>query len=105
MKIRYKQILTLYFNSWWFPAVFFLAEFAVFTIVVALQWRPLAIVERVLFVCLVSAFLGILWASIWNLMNKRWAKAVVNLVMLPVCGVPTFHAFFLLIGYTTGIYD
>jgi len=105
MKIRSKQILTLYFNSWWFPAVFFLAEFAVFTMVVVLQWRPLFIVERVLLVCCGIAFLGILSASLWNLMKKRWAKAVVNLVMLPVCGVPTYHFFFLLIGFTTGIYD
>ena len=90
MKIRSKQILTLYFNSWWFPAVFFLAVLAVFTMVTL---GPLYNVSRVLFVCLGIAFLGILSASIWNLMKKRWAKAVVNLVMLPVCVVATLFVF------------
>ncbi len=90
MKIRSKQILTLYFNSCWFPAVFFLAELAVFTMVTV---GPLYNVSRVLFVCLGIAFLGILSASIWNLMKKRWAKAVVNLVMLPVCVVATLFVF------------
>ncbi|UCE38883.1 MAG: hypothetical protein JSW00_06580 [Thermoplasmata archaeon] len=93
MKIRFKQILTLYFNSWWFPAVFFLAELAVFTRVTLSPWRPMHALARVLFDCLVIAFLGILSASIWNIIKKRWVKAVVNLVMLPVCVVATFFVF------------
>ena len=93
MKIRSKQILTLYFNSWWIPAVFFLAEFAVLIMVAVSPWRPLVTLEIVLLVCHGIAFLGILSASIWNFIKKRWAKAVVNLVMLPVCAVAHIYVF------------
>ncbi len=75
----------LYSNSWWLPAVVFLANLAALSIVRALQWRPLAIVRFLLVVSLVIAYLGILSASVWNFIQQRWAKAVVNLAMLPVC--------------------
>jgi hypothetical protein len=95
MNSRTDQILTLYFNSWWFPTVFFLAELAVFSMLKALQGLPLAIV-RILLVCLVIAYLGILSASICNLIKKRWVKALVNFVMLGVCAVVTFYVFIFL---------
>jgi hypothetical protein len=81
----------LYFNSWWFPTVFFLAYLAFLTIVSASQWDLPAAIGIVLLFCLGIAYLGILSASICNFIKKRWAKAVVNLVMLPVCVVVVYY--------------
>jgi hypothetical protein len=86
MNSRSDQISTSYFNSRWFPTVIFLANLAVLCMVKASRWRALFLV-RVLAFCLLISYLGILSASICNFIKKRWTKAVVNLVMLPVCAI------------------
>ena len=92
MKIRAKQILPLYFNSWWVPAAVCLLLLVAFSGAALPPWQPLATLVNVLFVCLAGAFLGILSASVWNFIRKRWAKAIVNLLMLPMCGVAALFA-------------
>ncbi|MCL5036013.1 MAG: hypothetical protein M1269_02745 [Chloroflexi bacterium] len=95
MNIRPKQILSLYFNSWWYPAVIFLTLLAFLSGVDLSHWRPLNILSDVLFACLGIAFLGVLSATIWNLVKKRWVKGLLNLAMLIVCAA----AAFLVIGF------
>jgi hypothetical protein len=60
------------------------------------RWKPLAVAANVLFCIAVLAFLGLIAASIWNLMKKRWAKGIINLFLLFGCGAATFFAFGLL---------
>ena len=93
MNSRSDEILKLYFNSWWLPSVFFLAYLAFLTIVTASQWDVQGAIGIILLFCLGIAYLGILSASVCNFIKKRWAKAVVNLVMLPVCGVAHIYVF------------
>ena len=51
------------------------------------RWQPaVAIVAEGLFVAVGLALLGILAASVWNLLQKRWAVGFVNLLLMPVCG-------------------
>ena len=95
--MRLRQILSRYINSWWLPATVFLVLLVifagtVFTGIALWDWQGLPIVANVLVVCLASAFLGVLSASVCNFIKKHWAKAIVNLVMLPLCGVATLLA-------------
>jgi hypothetical protein len=92
MNSRSEQILTLYFNSWWLPTVFFLAYLAFLTILTTSQWDIQGAIGILLLLCLGIAYLGILSASVCNFIKKRWAKAVVNLVMLPVCALVFYYA-------------
>lgn len=57
------------------------------------RWKPLAFVANVLFCMAVLAFLGLIAASIWNLMKKRWGKGIINLFLILGCGAVTFFAF------------
>lgn len=43
-----------------------------------------------------SAFVGIIAASIWNLIKKRWKLGLINLFLVFGCGVATVFAFILL---------
>ena len=74
-----KRILTRYFSSWWLPALVYLCLLGGYTITAIPRWKPLAFVANALFCVAVSAFLGIIAASIWHLMKKRWGKGIINL--------------------------
>ncbi len=87
MKIRPKQILTLYFNSWWFPALVSLAALAAFAIAAVSSSKHFAIVINAIIIVLGLSFLGILSAAIWNFIKKRWAKGIINLLMFAICTV------------------
>jgi len=101
MKVPLKKTLSFYFNSLWLPAVVFLVLLAVFTAlavlttILAINWQTIIIIGDLLLICLGVAFAGILSASIWNLIRKRWVKGAMNFVMLPVCGIVAFVALFL----------
>ena len=88
-----KRILTRYFNSWWLPAVVYICLLGGFTISATPQWKSLVYMANVLFCVAVIAFLGLIAASIWNLIKKRWGVAVINLVLIFGCGVATVFAF------------
>lgn len=94
-----KRILKLYFNSWWLPALLFLVILGCFTIIVFARWKFLAFISKGLFYLAGLAFLGIVAASIWNLIKKQWAKAVINIILLFICGTTTIVALmFLMLG-------
>jgi hypothetical protein len=64
-----------------------------YTITAILRWRQLAIVANVLLCATVLAFLGLIAASVWNLMKKRWGKAIIYLFLILGCGTATFFTF------------
>jgi hypothetical protein len=82
MKIRPKRFLETYFNSWWLPALVFLGALACFTIITMPHGEPFVILANVLIFAVGLSFLGIPAASVWNLIKKRWAKDVINLLLL-----------------------
>ena len=59
------------------------------TITAIPRWKVLSIVANVLFCVAGVAFLGIIAASIWNLIRKRWKLGVLNLFLVFCCGVAT----------------
>jgi hypothetical protein len=87
-----RRILTRYFNSWWFPAVVYICLLGGFTITAVLHWRPLAILANVLFWLAALAFLGLIAASIWNFIQKRWRIGAINLLLIFGCGTVTVFA-------------
>ena len=82
----------MYFSSWWMPAALCFLLLVAFTITALPHNRLFTILSNVLFVFFAIAFFGILCASVWNLIKKRWAKGIINLFMLPACGVVAFYA-------------
>ncbi|MDD4871916.1 MAG: hypothetical protein PHR77_15265 [Kiritimatiellae bacterium] len=88
-----KRILTLYFSSWWLPALVYTCFLGGFTITVILRWKPLTIVANVLFCIVGLAFLGLIAASIWNLIKRRWSKGIINVILIFACGAATVFAF------------
>lgn len=98
-----KKILTKYFDSCWLPALLYITFLVGYTITAIPPWKPLAFVANVLFCIAALAFLGLITASIWNLMKKRWATGISNLFFILVCGVATFFTFgFLIIASMFG---
>jgi hypothetical protein len=88
-----KRILTLYFNSWWLPTFVFLVLLGYFTTTTISRWMSLALVAYGLFYLAGLAFVGVIAASIWNLIQKRWAKGIINVLLLFGCGVATVNVF------------
>jgi hypothetical protein len=84
-----KRILTRYFNSWRLPALVYICLLGCLTITAIPRWKVLSIVANVLFCVAGVAFLGIIAASIWNLIRKRWKLGVLNLFLVFCCGVAT----------------
>jgi hypothetical protein len=70
------RILALYFSSWWLPALVYICLLGGYTITAITRWKPLALVSNVFFYVVGLAFLGIIVASIWNLIKKRWGKGI-----------------------------
>jgi hypothetical protein len=91
-----KRVLTLYFSSWWLPALVYVCLLGGFVIIANSQWKPLAFVTDALFYIAGLAFLGLIAATIWNLFKKRWKKAMINALLIAGCGAATFVAYGLL---------
>ena len=87
------KLLARYFNSGWLPALVYLCLLVAFTISAISRWTALIVVDGVLFGLGALAFLGIMAASLWNLIKKRWELGVINLVMVVGCGMATVFAF------------
>ncbi len=88
-----KRILTLYFSSWWLPALLYICLLGGFTITAIPRWKPLAFVANVLLCIAGLAFLGLIAASIWNLIKKRWGKGIINVLLVFGCAAATVFAF------------
>lgn len=86
-------MLGVYFNSWWLPALVFLILLGGYAVTAIFRWTPFEPVASGLLVAAGLALMGMLAACLWNLINKRWAKGIVNLLLLPVCGMATVYAF------------
>ena len=87
-----KRILALYFNSWWLPALVYIFCLGGFTISELLRWHTMVTVTNVLFCITGIAFLGIITASIWNFIKKRWNKGIINTLLIFGCGMATVFA-------------
>ncbi len=96
MKNAAKKILALYFNTWWMPALFFLILLGCFTLPASLDPEP-GMATAGLLCAAGAAFLGIICASLYNLIQKRWVKGIINLFLLFACGIATLLAFGLFI--------
>jgi hypothetical protein len=88
-----QRMLRLYFTSWWLPSLLFLVVLGCFTATAIPQWRFLTLVAIGLFFLGAIAFLGIIVATVWNLIQKRWACGLANLALVCGCGAATFFAF------------
>ena len=98
MLLRLQKILSSYFNSCWMPAVVFFALFAIFITATFLKLRNLYIVSDFVVISLGIALLGILLATIWNLIKRRWLKGLLNLVMFVFWAIPCGFYFLFLIS-------
>ena len=87
-----KRILPLYFSSWWLPALVYICFLGGFTITAVARWKPLAFVANVLFCTAGLAFLGLIAASVWNLIKKRWRIGIINAILIVGCGATTVFA-------------
>ncbi len=88
-----KRILTLYFASWWLPAFVYICLLGGFTVTAIPRLKPLAFVANVLFCLAGLAFLGVIAASIWNLIKKRWVIGIINTFLVSGCGAATIYVF------------
>lgn len=86
-----KKLLKFYFNSWWLPAILFLVLLASFTATV-IPPEPLPLVADSLFYLTAIAFLGMVSTTLWNLLQKRWAKGAINALLVVVCCTATIQA-------------
>lgn len=84
-----KRIVTRYLNSWWLPALVYICLLGGFATMAVVRWQPLAVLANVLFWLAGLAFLGLIAASIWHFMQKRWRIGVINLLLIFGCGAAT----------------
>ena len=87
-----KKLAARYFNSGWLPALVYICLLVAFTSTAILRWKLLAVVADVLLIAGCLAFLGLIAASLWNLVRTRWRLGVVNLFLVIGCGVATVFA-------------
>jgi hypothetical protein len=86
MKLQPRNIIALYFNSWWLPAlvsaVVLIALIILFAAVVYITLEHLANFLRVLSYVFILSMAGILLAAVWNLVKKRWAMGFINFLFV-----------------------
>lgn len=86
------KFLTRYFNSGWLPALVYVCLLVAFTITALSRWKLLAFAANGLLVAGGLAFVGLVAASVWNLIRKRWRLGLVNLFFVVASGVATVFA-------------
>jgi hypothetical protein len=85
------------------PALLFLILLAGFTASAIPTWEPFVIIAHILFGAAGVAFLGVVSASVWNLIQKRWAKGIISALLVLACGVAAvLAAGFLMIAFMFG---
>ncbi|WP_146457564.1 hypothetical protein [Rubripirellula tenax] len=82
--------MTRYLNSGWLPALAYIVLLVAFTIAAVSRFELLA---NVLFCAGGLAFVGIIAASLWHLICKRWQLGGISLISVVGCGVATVFAF------------
>lgn len=83
MKIFNKRFAGNYLDSYLVPAEVALLLLAGATINAAINWEPLELLTTLLLFLFSLALLGILFASAWNLFQKRWRKGIINFLTVP----------------------
>ena len=97
------RFVRTYFNSWWMPALLFLILLAGFTASAIPPREPFVIIAHILFGAAGVAFLGVVSASVWNLIQKRWAKGIISALLVLACGAAAvLAAGFLMIAFMFG---
>jgi hypothetical protein len=84
-----KRLLTLYFSSWWLPALVYVCLFGGYVITAIPLWMPLALAANWLFCLALFGFVGLVAATLWNLFKQRWRKGLINVFLIFVCGAAT----------------
>lgn len=90
-----KRALSLYFGSWWLPAFVYMCTLlgftfaTVFDISTSSRWQVVAMVSSALLYLAGVAFLGIIFAAVWNLIQNRLHVGIINTLLILVCGVAT----------------
>ena len=73
-----KTILKRYISTWWLPVLVYVVFLGGFAITAVSQYELLEHVVSVLLCIAAVAFFGIIVASIWNLIQKRWTQGIVQ---------------------------
>lgn len=91
-----KSLLARYFCSWWLPSLTYIVTLAVSVLAAFVLANQPAFFANAIFGVSGIAFLGLVAASAWNLIRKRWRLGVINLLLIFGCGVATVFAYGLL---------
>jgi len=78
-----KRVLFRYFDSGWLPGASYIGLLAAFLVATISGWRrPPALVDGVLFGVAALAFSGLLAATVWSLIRRRWGRAFLHLLFI-----------------------
>ena len=89
MKRLFQNILISYFNSKWKPSGVYLIFLLALIILDFINLKVSDLCSAIFWWLMGVSFLGILVASIWNLIKKRWATGLANFILVPVCLIIT----------------
>jgi hypothetical protein len=81
------QIVPAYFRSYWMPGAFCFACLGAFALAGFIRWAPMDAVAPAFLLTAALAWVGIAAAGLWNLVKRRWGRAAVNLLLLPLAFV------------------
>lgn len=70
-----KTILKRYISTWWLPVLVYVVFLGGFAITAVSQYELLEHVASALLCIAAAAFFGIIVASIWSLIQKRWTSS------------------------------
>lgn len=96
---RLAGIWKRYFNSRWLPGVVFLLLYGGFAAVTVAHTRVLAPAVLGLFAASLLSLLCILPAALWNLVRRRWANGLFNLLSFACCACVAAAGFRLLLPF------
>ncbi len=94
---RLADVWRRYFNSRWLPGALFLFFYGGFAVVTVAHARVLAPAVLGLFAASLLSLLCILPAALWNLVRKRWANGLFNLLSFALCVCVAVAGFILLL--------
>ena len=92
IRLRLKHAHLIYLNKRGFPSAIFLLLVAAFTLAALPRWSTFVVVTNVLSWLMAVAFLGSIYAIVWNFIKKRWAAGVISLILLSLCVFAAFVA-------------
>lgn len=92
-----KAFLVRYFNSWWLPALAYICLLGGFMLTAVLatlrRWRPPTIAADAMVTVAALAFMGLVAATLWNFIRKRWRTGLISLLLVFGSGAVTVLAF------------